>query len=147
MFCCPRVEIIKKPFTTAWISPSKSGKTWDYPNIIHIKTRHYLLGHLGGSVGWATNSWFLLRSWFHKRNPTSGSVLTIQRSQLGILCLPLSLSLPGSCSLSLKININKLKKKKLDYFLTLQTLVLWNPSATRFLVKLIKENFLCLPWK
>ena len=36
---------------------------WLYPHGIIFK--NYILGHLVGSVGWATNSWFHLRSWSH----------------------------------------------------------------------------------
>ena len=69
-------------------------------------------GLLGISVGWASDSWFRLRSWSHG--------LWISRmvwSLLGILSLPLfsapphSRSSAFSLSLSLSLKINKLKKQ------------------------------------
>ena len=71
-------------------------------------SKHVMEGRLGGSVEWASDSWFWLRSWsqFVSLSLTSGSALTAQ-SLAWIFSLPL-LSLPCSCSLSFSLSkINK----------------------------------------
>ena len=67
-------------------------------------------GHLGGSVGWASNSWFQIRSWSWGHETELSIWLHIQ---LGV-CLRFNLSLSLCSSLHFLSNINKqiFKKKK-----------------------------------
>ena len=64
---------------------------------IYIKTKY--VGHLGGSVGWATNSWFWLRSWSQdcEIKPHICLALHSAGNLLEILSLPLPLHSPRPC--------------------------------------------------
>ena len=67
------------------------------------------LGCPGGSVGWASDSWFQLRLWcrdFMGSNPVSGSALSAHRAYLGF-SVSLSVCLSCTCSLSVFLRTNK----------------------------------------
>ena len=80
-------------------------KSHTYSSIfLYFLKKIFFQGHLGGSVSWASDSWFRLRSWSHG---LWVQVLPSGISLLGILSLPLSLPLPHSCALSKLTNIKK----------------------------------------
>ena len=74
-----------------------------------ITIRNTLKGCLGGSVGWASNYWFWLRSWSLVGWSPNQAVCWQHEACLGFsLFLSLSSCLSPACSCSMSLNLKKI---------------------------------------